>query len=134
MLKIKLARFGKRNQPHYRIVVTEARSKRDGKYSALLGHYAPAQSPKVLEIDAKAYKEWLDKGAQPTPTVEDLFKRYESKDPFPPKKPKPSKKSLAKKAGDKDQSSATKKDEADKKVEKEDQKEAKGEKTNEKPA
>jgi len=36
MLKIKLARFGKRNQPHYRIVVNEAKSKRDGQYTALL--------------------------------------------------------------------------------------------------
>ena len=43
MLKIKLARFGKRNQPHFRIVVNEAKDKRDGSYVALLGHYAPAQ-------------------------------------------------------------------------------------------
>lgn len=96
MLKIKLAKFGKRNQPHYRIVVTEARSKRDGKYTALVGHYAPAQTPKVLKIDVEAYKDWLTKGAQPTDTVAALFKRYESGNPFPEKKKKPSKKQLAK--------------------------------------
>lgn len=98
MLKIKLARFGKRNQPHYRIVVTEARSKRDGQYNASLGHYAPTQTPKVLEIDVKAYKEWVAKGAQPTETVAALFKRYESGNPFPEKKKKPSKKAKAKAA------------------------------------
>jgi small subunit ribosomal protein S16 len=98
MLKIKLARFGKKNQPHYRIVVNEARDKRDGKYVALLGHYAPAQIPKILDIDVKAYQEWLKKGAQPTDTVNSLFERFKSGNPFPPKKAKPSKKALAKAA------------------------------------
>lgn len=98
MLKIKLARFGKRNQPHFRIVVNEARSKRDGKYVANLGHYAPASQPKELKIDVKAYQEWLKKGAQPTPTVAQLFERFQSKNPFPKRKAKPSKKQLAKKA------------------------------------
>jgi len=51
MLKIKLIRFGKKNQPHYRIVIQEARTKRDGKYTAKLGHYAPAQKPKILFAD-----------------------------------------------------------------------------------
>jgi small subunit ribosomal protein S16 len=96
MLKIKLARFGKRNQPHYRIVVTEARSKRDGQYTALLGHYAPTQEPKILELDLKTYGEWVTKGAQPTPTVASLAKRYESGTPFPQKAPQLSKKAKAK--------------------------------------
>jgi small subunit ribosomal protein S16 len=98
MLKIKLARFGKKNQPHYRIVVNEARSKRDGKYIALLGHYAPVQEPKILEIDLKAYQEWIAKGAQPTETVAALAKRLESGNPFPAKKARPSKKAKAKAA------------------------------------
>lgn len=98
MLKIKLVRRGQRNQPHYRIVVQEARTKRDGKYAALLGHYAPTQSPKLLELDLDAYKEWVAKGAQPTETVASLAKRYESGNPFPPKKARPSKKQLAKEA------------------------------------
>lgn len=98
MLKIKLARFGKKDQPHYRIVVTEARSKRDGQYAALLGHYAPTQTPKTLEMDLKAYQEWLTKGAQPTETVASLAKRYESGTPFPPKAARPSKKTKLKQA------------------------------------
>lgn len=98
MLKIKLARFGKRNQPHYRFVVTEARSKRDGQYNASLGHYAPTQHPKLLEIDVVEYEKWVSKGAQPTDTVASLFKRYQSGNPFPAKKKQPSKKAAAKAA------------------------------------
>lgn len=98
MLKIKLARFGKKGQPHYRIVVNEARSKRDGKYVAALGHYAPTQTPKLLEIDVDAFKDWVSKGAQPTDTVAHLFERYQSGNPFPAKKARPSKKAQAKAA------------------------------------
>lgn len=102
MLKIKLARFGKRNQPHYRIVVTEARSKRDGIYTESIGQYAPTQSPKILSIDAKAYQAWLVKGAQPTETVAALYKRFESGNPFPEKKAQLSKKARAKAAAEKE--------------------------------
>lgn len=98
MLKIKLARFGKRNQPEYRIVVNEARDKRDGKYVELLGHYAPTQEPKLLKIDLDNYRQWLAKGAKPTETVAALVKRFESGKPFPPKKKQLSKKAKAKAA------------------------------------
>jgi len=96
MLKIKLARFGKKNQPHYRIVVNEARDKRDGSSVETLGHYAPTQTPKQLVIDVELYKKWIAKGAQPTPTVASLFARYESGNPFPAKAKKASKKAQAK--------------------------------------
>jgi small subunit ribosomal protein S16 len=98
MLKIKLARFGKKNQPHYRFVVNEARDKRDGSYVAEIGHYAPTQTPKQLVIDVEAYKSWVAKGAQPTETVAQLFARFESGNPFPEKAKKPSKKAMAKAA------------------------------------
>jgi len=97
MLKIKLARFGKKHQAHYRIVVNEARDKRDGKYVALLGHYSPV-TPKKLEIDVPAYEAWVIKGAKPTDTVAALFKRFQSGNPFPVKKSGPSKKAKAKAA------------------------------------
>lgn len=96
MLKIKLARFGKKNQPHYRVIVSEARSKRDSGYVANIGHYAPTQTPKLLVIDLEAYKGWLTKGAQPTDTVATLVKRFESGTPFPEKTARPSKKARAK--------------------------------------
>lgn len=96
MLKIKLARFGKKNQPHFRMVVNEARDKRDGSYVALVGHYAPAQDPKVLDINVEAYDSWIKKGAQPTDTVGALYERYKSGNPFPSKKARLSRKAKAK--------------------------------------
>lgn len=106
MLKIKLARFGKKGQPHFRIVLNEARSKRDGQYVALLGHYAPTATPKILELDLVAYGEWIKKGAQPTPTVAALAKRVESGTPFPEKAKRPSKKARAKAAAAKEAAEA----------------------------
>ena len=96
MLKIKLARFGKRNQPRYRIVVNEARDKRDGSYVMLLGTYSPTTNPKELTLDLKTYKEWVAKGAQPTETVAKLAKRFESGTSFPVKKPTMSAKAKSK--------------------------------------
>lgn len=98
MLKIKLARFGKKRQPHYRIVVNEARDKRDGSYVAAIGHYGPTQQPKILTLDLEAYKDWIKKGAQPTETVAALATRFESGNPFPARPAQPSKKAKAKAA------------------------------------
>jgi len=70
MLKIKLVRRGKRNQPFFRIVVVEAKSKRDGKYLTKLGFYNPlTEEAFKVSLNKKAYLEWLAKGAQPTETV-----------------------------------------------------------------
>jgi len=96
MLKIKLARFGKKKQPHYRIVVNEARDKRDGKYVEAIGHYAPTMTPKILDVDMVKYADWLKKGAQPTETVLALVTRLQSGTPFPARKPTLSKKAKAK--------------------------------------
>jgi len=75
MLKIKLSRTGKKNQPSFRIVVQEARSKVDGKAVDILGNYIPLSEPAQIKIDKKRYQEWVSKGAQPTETVRQLFKR-----------------------------------------------------------
>lgn len=75
MLKIKLSRTGKKNQPSFRFAVQEARSKVDGKTVEVLGHYLPLSQPAVIKIDKKRYQEWINKGAQPTETVRQLFKR-----------------------------------------------------------
>ena len=103
MLKIKLARFGKKKQPHYRIVVNEARDKRDGKYVDLLGHYEPTITPKTLTMDMKKVEEWLKKGAQPTETVQSLITRFKSGNPFPAKKAQLSKKAKTKAATPKEE-------------------------------
>ncbi len=63
-LKIKLFRVGKRNDPKYRIVVSEEHNKREGKYIDNLGHYDPIAQPHVLKVDTDRLKEWIAKGAQ----------------------------------------------------------------------
>lgn len=78
MLRIKLTRTGRRNQPSYRIVVAEKRSKRDGMYVAQVGFYNPLGN-KEVRFDVTAYEEWLGKGAQPTDTVAALFKKHQAK-------------------------------------------------------
>ena len=97
MLKIKLARFGKRKQPHYRIVINEARDRRD-KSVEVIGNYAPTTVPKTLVVDIEKYEAWLKKGAQPTDTVLALVNRFKSGTAFPEKKPHLSKKAKAKAA------------------------------------
>ncbi|HUV47261.1 MAG TPA: 30S ribosomal protein S16 [Candidatus Bathyarchaeia archaeon] len=73
MLKIKLTRLGKKHQPSFRIIVAEARSKRDGQYIDLLGFYNPLDKPPTIVIDKKKYHDWLTKGAKPTATVRRLY-------------------------------------------------------------
>jgi small subunit ribosomal protein S16 len=72
MIKIKLTRIGKKGQPQYRIVVTEARDKNTGKYIALLGTYNPLVKPADFKLDLAEYTKWLEKGAQPTDTIRKL--------------------------------------------------------------
>ena len=80
MLKIRLRRPGKsvKRRYHYKIVVTEAKSARESKFVAQIGHYDP--SCKLLKFDIPKYETWVKKGAQPTETVATLFKRYKRKD------------------------------------------------------
>lgn len=72
MLKVKLTRIGKKGQPQYRIVVAEAKSKRDGFHLAELGYYNPGSTPAEFRLDQSAYAAWLKKGAQPTSTIRSL--------------------------------------------------------------
>jgi small subunit ribosomal protein S16 len=76
MLKIKLSRVGRKNQPAYRIVVNERRDKRDGKYVAQVGYYDPVT--KELTFKVEDYQAWMGKGALPTPTVASLYNRFTS--------------------------------------------------------
>lgn len=77
MLKIKLTRTGKKGYASYRIVVNEARSKRDGQYLEALGLYDPNTTPKTIKINKKRLDHWLSKGAQPTLTVRRLINTYD---------------------------------------------------------
>jgi small subunit ribosomal protein S16 len=72
---IRLARFGAKKRPAYRIVVTDSRAPRDGGFIERIGTYDPNQDPAAIHIeDAKAAK-WISRGAQPTQTVERLMKK-----------------------------------------------------------
>lgn len=74
-VKIRLKRLGKKKSPHYRIVVADSRTPRDGKSIDELGIYTPQQDATELRLDAEKAKHWLSKGAQPTDTVRALFKK-----------------------------------------------------------
>lgn len=71
MLRIKLRRIGRRNQPSFRIVVMEKRSKLSGPFIADLGWLNPIAHH--FKIDSEKAKYWLSVGAQPTPTVHNLL-------------------------------------------------------------
>ena len=75
MVKIRLRRTGKTQQPSYRLVVADSRSPRDGKFIEIIGHYNPIRSPKVLEINGDRARYWLGVGAQPSDTVVGLLKK-----------------------------------------------------------
>ena len=74
-LRIRLKRTGRKKAPHYRIVVAESSSPRDGRFVANLGHYNPRTQPATLVVDQAQARTWLSKGATPTDTVETLLKR-----------------------------------------------------------
>src|SRR3954464_9274685 len=76
MLKIRLRRMGAIRQPHYRIVVADARSPRDGRFFEILGHYNPRTDPPTIQVDIAKYEDWKSKGAQPTEAVRQLIKQY----------------------------------------------------------
>ena len=73
MVKIRLTRTGKKNAPSYRIVVVDARVRRDGAYIEKLGHYAPIQGEEVVNVERAEY--WIARGAQPSSTVSDIIRR-----------------------------------------------------------
>jgi small subunit ribosomal protein S16 len=79
MLKIKLSRTGKRSQPSYRIIVVNDRSKRDGKYTDMIGTYNPLVNPPSFTLDPEKYEKWIGFGAKPTDTVRLLYKKFYTK-------------------------------------------------------
>ncbi|HEX2904463.1 MAG TPA: 30S ribosomal protein S16 [Jatrophihabitans sp.] len=72
--KIKLTRVGKMREPHYRVVVADARTRRDGRSIETIGEYHPKSDPSVIRIDAERAAYWLGVGAQPTEAVAAILK------------------------------------------------------------
>ncbi len=73
--KIRLTRLGGHKRPYYRIVVTNARSPRDGRAIESIGYYDPLASEKQISLDAERMKVWLDKGAEPSVTVKQILRK-----------------------------------------------------------
>jgi small subunit ribosomal protein S16 len=72
-VKIKLKRLGKIREPYYRIVVADARTKRDGRAIEEIGKYHPKLEPSLIQIDSERAQYWLSVGAQPTEPVQHLL-------------------------------------------------------------
>ena len=72
-VKIKLKRLGKIRAPYYRIVVADARTKRDGRAIEEIGKYHPKAEPSFIEVDSERAQHWLSVGAQPTDPVRKIF-------------------------------------------------------------
>ena len=75
MVKIRLKRMGMKKQPFYRIVVTDSRNARDGRFIEEIGYYNPLSEPAEIRIDQERAKYWLGTGAQPTDTTRALLKK-----------------------------------------------------------
>lgn len=75
MVRLRLQRTGTKNEPHYRVVVADSRSPRDGKFIEILGHYHPVYKTGKTVIKEEKVVQWLKRGAQPTDTVKELLKK-----------------------------------------------------------
>ena len=73
-VKIKLKRLGRTRVPTYRIVVADARTKRDGRAIEEIGKYHPKEEPSLIEVDSERAQHWLSVGAQPTEPVLTILK------------------------------------------------------------
>jgi small subunit ribosomal protein S16 len=73
-VKIKLKRMGKIRTPQYRIIVADARTRRDGRAIEQIGKYHPKEDPSLIQVDSERAQYWLGVGAQPTEPVLQLLK------------------------------------------------------------
>ncbi len=74
-VRIRLSRHGAKKRPFYRIVVSDSRSPRDGKYIEQIGTYDPNATAGGVKLDREKVEKWLKQGAQPSQTVSELLKR-----------------------------------------------------------
>jgi small subunit ribosomal protein S16 len=72
-VKIRLRRMGRKKQPHFRVVVADGRSPRDGRFVETIGYYKPLSDPARLVLDLARVDHWLGEGASPSDTVKSLI-------------------------------------------------------------
>jgi small subunit ribosomal protein S16 len=73
--KIRLQRHGAKKRPFYQVVIADERSRRDGRFIENLGYYDPTKNPAIIKLNVEKVISWLDKGAQPTDTVNQILKK-----------------------------------------------------------
>ncbi|HKD62880.1 MAG TPA: 30S ribosomal protein S16 [Candidatus Acidoferrales bacterium] len=71
---IRLARFGKKKRPFYRVIVTEKTRPRNGRFVEIIGTYDPLKKPATIELDRERAQYWISKGAQPSDTVRSFLR------------------------------------------------------------
>jgi small subunit ribosomal protein S16 len=80
MVRIRLRRVGAKKQPHYRVVVADQRSPRDGRHIETIGHYNPRTEPETVVIKEDRALYWLSQGAQPSDVVLNMLKKQGTMD------------------------------------------------------
>lgn len=74
-VRIRLKRMGAHKNPYYRVVVSDSRTPRDGRFIEEIGTYNPLTHPAKVEINEDSALKWLQNGAQPSDTVRNLFSK-----------------------------------------------------------
>jgi small subunit ribosomal protein S16 len=90
-VRVRLTRVGSKKNPIWRVVVSDQRSPRDGRFIETIGRYNPQTEPSTINIDEERLQHWIARGAQPTNTVKQLVKAHhktapvaEAPEPAPP--------------------------------------------------
>jgi len=78
-VRIRLKRVGSKNRPQWRVVVSDSRSPRDGRFIEEIGHYDPLPAEEVFEIKEDRLQHWTEQGAKPTDVIKSLLKRSKKK-------------------------------------------------------
>ena len=73
MVRLRSQRYGSKKNPFYRIVATDSRNPRDGRYIEVVGTYNPLTNPATIKFDSEKVMKWLKAGAKPTDTVKSLL-------------------------------------------------------------
>ena len=97
-VKIRLARHGAKKAPFYRVVVSDGRARRDGRFIEIVGRYNPRTTPSTVELDLEKVDAWIAKGAQPTEAAGKLIAIARGDKQVPEKAEVVSKKAAAKAA------------------------------------
>ncbi len=75
-VRVRLTRVGSKKNPIWRVVVSDQRSPRDGRFIETIGHYNPQTEPSTIVLDEERFQHWVSRGAQPTNTVKQLVKAH----------------------------------------------------------